>query len=91
MREESAQRCLDMAQYMVEKGATVREVARVFSVSKSLTHREMTTRLKELQPALYRQVRQVLLYHKAVRHLRGGEATRRRFEREKLIKVGNND
>lgn len=89
MREDVAQRCLDMARHMADTGATVRETAKVFSVSKSLAHRELTTRLKILSPTLYAQVRRQLLYHKAVRHLRGGEATKRRFAREKSEKVGN--
>ena len=62
--------------------------AQRFGVSKSLAHRELTGRLKRLSPLLYEQARALMDYHKAVRHLRGGEATRRRFLSEKGEKVG---
>lgn len=88
MREEAARRCLEMARYMVQSGDTVRGTAQRFGVSKSLAHRELTGRLKRLSPLLYEQARALMAYHKAVRHLRGGEATRRRFLSEKGEKVG---
>lgn len=89
MRQDVEERCLAMAEHMMRTGDTVRETARAFQVSKSLAHRELTVRLRGLSPALHRQIRALLLYHKAVRHLRGGEATRRRFLREKAIRVEN--
>lgn len=88
MREEAARRCLEMARYMIKSGDTVRGTAQRFGVSKSLAHRELTGRLKGLSPLLYEQARALMEYHKAVRHLRGGEATRRRFLSEKQEKVG---
>ena len=88
MREEAARRCLDMARSMISTGDTVRGVARRFGVSKSLAHRELTGRLQRLDPALHSQVQALMEYHKAVRHLRGGEATKRRFLSEKQEKVG---
>ena len=87
MREDVARRCLDMARYLADTGDTVRGAARRYQVSKSLAHRELTVRLKRLDPLLYEQVRGLLEYHKAIRHLRGGEATRRRFLSEKAEKV----
>ena len=88
MRDDMARRCLDMARYLADTGDTVRGTAHRFGVSKSLAHRELTVRLKALDRRLYERVQQQLQYHKAVRHLRGGEATRRRFLREKREKVG---
>ena len=89
MQGEINDRCLRMARYMVETGATVRGVAQYAGVSKSLAHRELTVRLKYLDKGLHRDVRKQLLYHKAVRHLRGGEATKRKFAAEKKGKVEN--
>ena len=86
MRQDVEERCLAMAEHMARTGDT----ARAFQVSKSLAHRELTVRLRGLNPGLHRQIRALLLYHKAVRHLRGGEATRRRFLREKAVPVENN-
>ena len=89
MREDLRERCLRLAQYVAQEGATVREAARRVGVSKSLAHRELTKRLLHVDAQLFCRVRQVLLYHKAVRHLRGGEATKRRFADRKNEKVGN--
>ncbi len=82
-------RCIHLARCVAEEGATVRQAAKRVGVSKSLAHRELTIRLKYLDQQLFRQVRKQLLYHKAVRHLRGGEATKRKFAAEKTAKVGN--
>lgn len=90
MEEDAARRCLAMARYLAESGDTVRGTARKFRVSKSLTHRELTVRLKRLDPGLYRQVNAQLQYHKAVRHLRGGEATKRLYLSKKQEKVEDN-
>ena len=89
MREDLEERCLLLARYVAEEGATVREAARYAGVSKSLAHRELTVRLRYVIPALHQIVRKELLYHKAVRHLRGGEATKRKFAAEKTRKVEN--
>lgn len=89
MHTDVNDRCIALAQHVAETGATVREAARCFGISKSLAHRELTIRLKYLDQHLFRQVRKQLLYHKAVRHLRGGEATKRKFAAEKMAKVEN--
>ena len=89
MREDLRERCLRLAQCVVQEGDTVREAAKRVGVSKSLAHRELTERLRRVDVHLFYRVRKVLLYHKAVRHLRGGEATKRRFAAEKIRKVGN--
>lgn len=81
MREDIALRCLKLARRVAE-GATVRQAAKAEGVSKSLAHRELTQRLRTLDTELYLLARAQLNYHKAVRHLRGGEATRRRFRGE---------
>ncbi len=87
MGEDAARRCLEMGKYLAGTGDTVRGTARRFGISKSLAHRELTVRLRALDRALYERVRGQLQYHKAIRHLLGGEATRRRFMAEKAEKV----
>lgn len=72
-------RALKAAEYIVATGATVRQAARVLGVSKSTVHKDMETRLPQLSGALAREVAQVFERNKAERHLRGGEATRRRY------------
>lgn len=79
MDEPIARRCLTVAQYMLEKRSTVRQAAAVFGLSKSSVHKDMCQRLPQVDARLARQVSALLEYNKSVRHLRGGEATRRRY------------
>ncbi len=68
-----------LAEYVIETGATVRGAATHFGVSKSTVHKDLTHKLKYINPSLYRSVKDVLDLNKAQRHLRGGEATRRKY------------
>ncbi|MBE5802599.1 MAG: sporulation transcriptional regulator SpoIIID [Clostridiales bacterium] len=79
MRQEIDQRCIAIGQYIADTGATVRAAAQHFGVSKSSVHKDMDQRLPRLNATLAKQVRAVLSYNKAVRHLRGGEATRKKY------------
>lgn len=67
------------AKYFYENYSTVREVAKIFNVGKSTVHKDITERLLNIDHALYIKVQKVLQYNKKVRHIRGGEATRRLF------------
>ncbi|MGN0746529.1 MAG: sporulation transcriptional regulator SpoIIID [Aristaeellaceae bacterium] len=82
MDEMIRQRVRAIAEYMVRHRATVRQAAQVFGISKSSVHKDMGERLPQVDPVLGRQVAALLSYNKAVRHLRGGEATRRRYRAE---------
>ncbi len=75
------QRCLDVAAYMLAHRATVRQAARAFGISKSSVHKDMGERLPQLDAALGAKVAALMRYNKAVRHLRGGAATRARYLR----------
>ena len=79
MREDISQRAIDLALYIVENGATVRDAAGHFGVSKSTVHKDLSQRLRSIDPPLYSQARAVLDKNKAERHLRGGEATRKKY------------
>ena len=74
-------RVLLEAEYIAKHGATVRRTARALGVSKSTVHKDMETRLPQLSRPLAREVAQVFARNKAERHLRGGEATRKRYAR----------
>lgn len=76
-------RCLTVGAYMVSRQATVRQAARVFGLSKSSVHKDMISRLPQIDSDLSEQVAALLRYNKAVCHLRGGEATRMRYARER--------
>ena len=83
MREHIEERCIRIGQYIVETGAIVRAAAAHFGVSKSSVHKDMGERLPHIQSALARDVQKVLKYHKSVRHLRGGEATRLKYQQRR--------
>ena len=79
MQEYIAQRCICIAKYIIETKATVRQAAQKFGVSKSSVHKDMGERLPHVHDTLAKEVAQVLAYNKAVRHLRGGAATREKY------------
>lgn len=82
MDEALARRCVSIAQFMLENRATVRQAARVYGLSKSSVHKDMVCRLPAIDARLAAQVDCLLQHNKAVRHLRGGEATRLRYHPE---------
>ena len=79
MTDTIDERARELAQYVLETGATVRAAAERFGVSKSTVHKDLTQRLKQTDRLLWLRVRTILEQNKAQRHLRGGEATRRKY------------
>lgn len=79
MKDYIETRVLQIAAHILTTGATVRETARVFRVSKSTVHKDIDERLPELDMELADQARRVLARNKAERHIRGGEATCRKY------------
>ncbi len=79
MKNFSYERAAELGRYIVETGATVRQTATVFNVSKSTVHKDVTDRLKAIKPDLYKQVAKVLKKNKDERHIRGGIATREKY------------
>lgn len=77
------ERVLKVANYVVDNCATVRATAKKFGMSKSTVHIDLTRRLPEISSTLYAEVRKVLNLNKAERHLRGGMATKRKYESQK--------
>ncbi len=82
MHTNIEQRACDLAVYIIENKSTVRAAAAQFGISKSTVHKDITERLPRVNPALYRQVRELLDLNKAERHIRGGLATRRKYKGE---------
>ncbi len=72
-------RVLMLAAYIAASGATVRDAAKRFGVSKSTVHKDMTERLRNVDRALYLRVRRVLDCNREQRHIRGGLATREKY------------
>ena len=70
---------MELADYMIETRATVRQTAKKFGVSKSTVHKDITERLRRLNPSLAAQARLVLDTNKQERHIRGGQATKEKY------------
>ena len=79
MKYYGRERCEVFAEYMIDSGATVRAAAIHFGISKSTVHKDITTKLRYINPLLYKSVKAVLAHNKSERHIRGGEATRQKF------------
>ncbi len=73
------ERCVMLGEFLVENQATVRSAARVFGISKSTVHKDVTQVLKNVNKSLYEDVQKLLYKNKQERHLRGGEATRLKY------------
>ena len=80
MRDFSRDRAEILGEYIIDNGATVRATAKVFKISKSTVHKDVTERLYNINRELYRQVDTVLQKNKSERHIRGGQATRAKYE-----------
>ena len=78
-------RACTMALYIIENRATVRSCARKFGISKSTVHKDITERLMQVNPALAKEARKVLDINKSERHIRGGMATKEKYEHEHLL------
>ena len=82
MRGFSRDRAEVLAEYIIDTGATVRATAKVFRISKSTVHKDVTERLFNTNRALYYKVDTVLQKNKSERHIRGGLATRKKYKGE---------
>lgn len=84
MRQEYIdRRTCELANYIAKTGATVRQTAKNYGVSKSTVHKDITERLYEIDRPLYKRVNSILQKNKAERHLRGGQATRQKYRNDK--------
>ena len=79
MTDTIDQRARELAVYIIENGATVRSAASHFGISKSTVHKDLSQRLPQCNKTLYHAVREVLDKNKALRHIRGGMATKQKY------------
>jgi len=76
-------RVIKESNYIINTGKTIREVAYVFGVSKSTVHNDVRKRLMEIDRKTYEKVSNILKYHIDIKHIRGGESTKRKFLEKK--------
>ena len=79
MKDYIEERAVEVAEFIIENNATVRQAAKKFGISKSTVHKDCTDRLTEINPALAGAVRSVLEVNKQERHIRGGMATKEKY------------
>lgn len=85
MSDHIKKRVLEESIYIINTEDTIREVAKKFKVSKSTVHKDLTDRLLNIDKQLYKKVSNILKYHLNIRHIRGGESTKRKY----LLKNAN--
>lgn len=79
MKKYIEERAVEVASYIIDKNATVRQAAKQFGISKSTVHKDCSDRLLQINPSLAADVRKVLDVNKAERHIRGGLATKEKY------------
>ncbi|WP_294408040.1 sporulation transcriptional regulator SpoIIID [uncultured Ruminococcus sp.] len=87
MVESDKERPVIFGEYMVSRRTTVRATAKAFGVSKSTVHKDLSERLPGISPALYAKVKEILEENKQQRHIRGGLATKHKYEEQHLLAV----
>ena len=84
MNKNIINRVIEESNYIIKTKDTIRNIAKVFNVSKSTVHKDLKERLLEIDINLYNEVSSILKYHLAIRHIRGGNATKSKFLNKKI-------
>ncbi len=87
MKGTVEERAALLGEYIIENRATVRLAAKKFGISKSTVHKDVSQRLRTLNPALYSEVKEVMEHNKSERHLRGGLATKNKYLRLSELRI----
>lgn len=81
---EIEERAKVLATYIIENKSTVRQAAKKFNVSKSTVHKDISERLEKVNPSLADEAKKILEINKLERHIRGGLATKMKYQKEKI-------
>lgn len=79
MNSAISERVKNEALYIIDTGKTIREIAAIFKVSKSTVHKDLHERLLDIDGNLFKHVDKILKYHTDIRHIRGGESTKKKY------------
>lgn len=80
MKDYIEERVLEVANFIIDSKATIRKTAKVFGVSKSTIHKDMTERLPKINPTVAKEAKLILDLNKSERHIRGGKATKLKYK-----------
>lgn len=75
------ERAIALGEYILATGATVRAAAKEFRISKSTVHKDVSQRLERINNELFQKVKKVLEFNLQERHIRGGNATKEKYQR----------
>lgn len=79
MNKNIIKRVLSESEYIINTDSTVREIAKIYNVSKSTVHKDLHDRLLDIDSSLYQEVLKILKYHSLIKHIRGGQSTKRKY------------
>ena len=79
MKDYIEERVLEVAKYIIDTKSTIRKAAKIFGVSKSTVHKDITERLPKINPQIAKEAKDILELNKAERHIRGGKATKMKY------------
>jgi putative DeoR family transcriptional regulator (stage III sporulation protein D) len=80
LKDYIEERVLEVAKYIIDSKATIRRTAKMFGVSKSTVHKDITERLPKIIPLVAKEAKDILDLNKAERHIRGGRATKMKYK-----------
>jgi putative DeoR family transcriptional regulator (stage III sporulation protein D) len=80
LKDYIEERVLEVAKYIIDSKATIRRTAKMFGVSKSTVHKDITERLPKINPQIAKEAKDILDLNKAERHIRGGRATKMKYK-----------
>ena len=80
MNSSIVKRVKEEAFYMKQTNKTIREIAKIFNVSKSTVHKDLHDRLIDIDYDLFKQINEIITYHINIRHIRGGESTKKKYK-----------
>ena len=85
MKKEIITRVLKEADRVIKTKKTIREISKEFNISKSTVHKDLRDRLINIDPKKYREVQKIMQFHIEIRHLRGGESTRKKYYLKRIL------
>lgn len=85
LKDYIKERVTEVGKYIIETQSTIRKTAKQFKISKSTVHKDLSERLPYINPSLAAGAKRVMEKNKAERHLRGGKATKDKYNRAKEI------
>lgn len=84
MKDYIEERVLEVAKYIIDTRATIRKTAKLYGVSKSTIHKDITERLPKINPQIANEAKEILDFNKAERHIRGGKATKLKYKTDEI-------